>query len=338
MTKKRIDWIDIAKGIAIILMIIGHTKLLPKSLISLIFSFHMPLFIVLSGVTFKIPNNKENIKINIKKYVKRLLIPYIITVFICFFIHIIQTNNLFNFKFLIKDAVKWFLWGNGCAYTFFGHNFEGIGPAWFLITLFFSKILFDYINLYLKDKNNKMVVFSFLLLLGLEIGMVSWLPQGFDLVLVFLFYLYIGYWYQNEFKHFRINKAICFVVAFLIWTICLGFKLNIELAMRNYPYSILSVVESLCGCYCVIELCKIIADIKWLKKVFSFIGELSLIILCIHSIEQFLIDWQVIKINIFIICIIRVILNILLAVLVYYIKCLIINSYNKNLKKELNKL
>ncbi len=43
MEKERIEWVDIAKGIAIIAMIIGHGC--PKrAIVSFIFSFHMPLF------------------------------------------------------------------------------------------------------------------------------------------------------------------------------------------------------------------------------------------------------------------------------------------------------
>lgn len=139
-------------------------------------------------MTYKIPQNKGDIKENIRKYIKRLLLPYFVTILICICIMLLKNNSICNFNLLIKDIFKQFLWGNGCSYTFLGHNFNGVGPVLFLITLFFSKILFDYINLYLKDKNNKMVVFSFLLLLGIEIGTISWLPQGFDLV--FLFYLY----------------------------------------------------------------------------------------------------------------------------------------------------
>lgn len=39
MIKKRIDWIDVSKGIAIILMIIGHTADLPRPIISFIYYF-----------------------------------------------------------------------------------------------------------------------------------------------------------------------------------------------------------------------------------------------------------------------------------------------------------
>jgi len=48
----RIGWIDIAKGIAIILMVVGHSSL-PGVVGHWIFAFHMPLFFILSGMTTK---------------------------------------------------------------------------------------------------------------------------------------------------------------------------------------------------------------------------------------------------------------------------------------------
>ncbi|PKU93546.1 Acyltransferase [Bifidobacterium thermophilum] len=59
--KKRIEWIDIAKGIGITLVSFGHLRngdgqsvWLPAldSLIAAIYLFHMPLFFLLGGITF----------------------------------------------------------------------------------------------------------------------------------------------------------------------------------------------------------------------------------------------------------------------------------------------
>ena len=47
MGSKRLDWIDIAKGIAIILAIVGHTVPNPSPLQHAIFSFHMLVFFIL---------------------------------------------------------------------------------------------------------------------------------------------------------------------------------------------------------------------------------------------------------------------------------------------------
>ena len=43
MNNIRIDWIDLTKGIAIFLMVCGHTSI-PLSISNWIWSFHMPLF------------------------------------------------------------------------------------------------------------------------------------------------------------------------------------------------------------------------------------------------------------------------------------------------------
>lgn len=51
---KRIAYIDIAKGIGILFVMLGHCLYSEESPIRLfIYSFHMPLFFVLSGMTYK---------------------------------------------------------------------------------------------------------------------------------------------------------------------------------------------------------------------------------------------------------------------------------------------
>jgi fucose 4-O-acetylase-like acetyltransferase len=55
---KRIEWVDTAKGIGILLVILGHTILLPFISVP-IYAFHMPLFFLLSGLFIK-ANKYEN--------------------------------------------------------------------------------------------------------------------------------------------------------------------------------------------------------------------------------------------------------------------------------------
>ncbi|WP_029576917.1 acyltransferase family protein [Bifidobacterium thermacidophilum] len=67
--KKRIEWIDIAKGIGITLVSFGHLRngdgqsvWLPAldSLIAAIYLFHMPLFFLLGGITFSMRGGYGN--------------------------------------------------------------------------------------------------------------------------------------------------------------------------------------------------------------------------------------------------------------------------------------
>lgn len=73
---QRINWIDWAKSIAIIMVVFGH---IPENtnnfLIRYICTFHMPLFFFISGYLSKRQTNLSN---NIKKYWHSLIIPYFI--------------------------------------------------------------------------------------------------------------------------------------------------------------------------------------------------------------------------------------------------------------------
>ena len=86
--KPRYPEIDIARGLGIILVVLGHalkqtgkTAGIYQILITVIYSFHMPFFFILSGFTAVsiLEMNKMQDKINwIKKRASRLLVPYFV--------------------------------------------------------------------------------------------------------------------------------------------------------------------------------------------------------------------------------------------------------------------
>lgn len=73
---KHFNFIDISKGIAIILMVLGHSSI-PVALSNFIWTFHMPLFFIASGFTTMWGGNGSLCEYCCKK-VKSLLIPFII--------------------------------------------------------------------------------------------------------------------------------------------------------------------------------------------------------------------------------------------------------------------
>lgn len=71
--KKRIEWVDSAKGIGILLVMLGHCYL--DEIFTFWFcSFHMPLFFFLSGITF---SGKDTYGKFFLKKVRTLLVPYL---------------------------------------------------------------------------------------------------------------------------------------------------------------------------------------------------------------------------------------------------------------------
>ena len=69
----RIEWIDMAKGIGIICVIIGHIT--HNSFLGMwVYSFHLPLFLFISGYLF---NPKANLREFSKSRFKQCIIPYV---------------------------------------------------------------------------------------------------------------------------------------------------------------------------------------------------------------------------------------------------------------------
>lgn len=82
---ERLDFIDYAKGIAILLVVIGHllqynlVGTTAKELFDIIYSFHMPLFMFLSGYVASLTIDKQLVDkgLFVKKKAVSLLIPFV---------------------------------------------------------------------------------------------------------------------------------------------------------------------------------------------------------------------------------------------------------------------
>ena len=76
---KRIEWVDICKGLGICLVIIGHTSIANISpiLYDWIYSFHMPLFYMLSGLMFN-PDKYDTLVKYLNRRVRSLIIPFLL--------------------------------------------------------------------------------------------------------------------------------------------------------------------------------------------------------------------------------------------------------------------
>lgn len=116
-TKQRVAWLDIAKGIAILCTIVGHTVSYGSRARNLIFSFHMPLFFLLAGYTIRPACGKDLAAATWKDF-KRLYIP----VFVARGISLVL-DTLFlgtDVTFGLVDNLRRILWGNGNDYTLAG--------------------------------------------------------------------------------------------------------------------------------------------------------------------------------------------------------------------------
>lgn len=138
----RIPMIDIAKGIGIILVVIGHTKL-PTVAMNIIYAFHVPLFFVLSGIVFS--GNKPFVT-QIYNKIRTLLVPYYffgIFVTLALYLHNNITTISQIFDFIVLGT------GYNSALWFIAHLFVLMVYSQFLIKLFNKTTLYILLVLHL---------------------------------------------------------------------------------------------------------------------------------------------------------------------------------------------
>lgn len=174
----REETIDIAKGIGIFLVVLGHFAVFASPLYHYIYLFHMPLFFFLSGMFFKVDNN---IKTTLIRKSKRLLFPYI---FYWIFCHII--TFLCNIV-LLKDKTIDF------------NPFNG-GVLWFLISLWTIHLICIVVERYRK---HKILIYSLISIGGLvtgynEIRLPLYLSQS---MLMLPFFLAGNYSYRKKIRN-----------------------------------------------------------------------------------------------------------------------------------------
>lgn len=135
----RENWIDWAKAIGILLVVMGHSHYANENIIPMIFMIHMPLFFFVSGYLFKTDTNLKELSI---KNWKSLCIPYLLYNLL-FAIFILSTRII---KLAIGSSVDWEL----SIFNPLWHTSLGVangmfdGPTWFLLALIWCKY-FTYI-------------------------------------------------------------------------------------------------------------------------------------------------------------------------------------------------
>lgn len=135
MQKNRIDYLDTLKGLLIILVVFGHTGI-NNDIQKWIYSFHMPLFLIISGFFYK-----ESRKIVNLNRIKRLIFP-----FICFTILAILFPGLPSL-ILKNKPIEW------SKVFYLEERIFFNTPIWFLIVLFLIEIKINLINQITKLSN-----------------------------------------------------------------------------------------------------------------------------------------------------------------------------------------
>lgn len=276
---KRNVLIDAIKGIAITLMIIGHCiqygsgtlylkneYFFQNPIFKFIYSFHMPLFMLVSGYLFYYSIKKYDLKSNIKSRLKQLLIPIICHSLIKTIIHFIINKSLvLSINTFIYNL--WFLWA-----VFFCS----------LIILFVNKLFRDNLLIYI-------VIFCLLFLL----------PDVYNINLYSYMYIYFvsGYLfnkYNIKFTSDKKLKIIMVISCFIFGCLLCFYNYNSYIYTSGYYIlkgdvinqliiDLYRTIIGLAGSVFVVSILKIINK-KYEFKLLPYVGKYSLGIYLISDI------------------------------------------------------
>ena len=288
--KKRIAYIDVAKGIGILLVVAGHNDLALVSpyLHRWIYSFHMPLFFFLSGYFFKpaIPFG-----VLFKKRFNTLLKPYIFTILLIYGVSV--SFGKMSFETALRRMVK-------SAYAS-GYYLDWV-QLWFIPHLFLlSFYAFLFYALFKPQKNRwpRILALTGLQALGVYAIGTFWdypislfgkeyvlfgLPFSADLLLVSGFFFVLGSEIRKILKEDFLKKVWVTVVSGVTLFASNVFLVDfIDFNGRVYPNWFVSTLEALLGILFVLSLSTQVAKYtKRLSSVLQYVGNASLFILIFH--------------------------------------------------------
>ncbi|AIY42089.1 Xanthan biosynthesis acetyltransferase GumF [Collimonas arenae] len=136
----RFGFVDNAKAIGIILVVLGHSRGLPDYVARVIFSFHVPLFFFLSGFLLKASKLNATVFSNVKQTVRTLGVPYVFF-FLFAFLYWIATRNIGE-KGVLFSGRAWYEPVAG-LFTGLEPDLYIDPPLWFFPCLILTAIMYQ---------------------------------------------------------------------------------------------------------------------------------------------------------------------------------------------------
>lgn len=287
--KQRLDFIDVAKGIGMLFVIYAHVNYNKEVLIP-IYSFHMPLFFIISGMLFD-RERFTGFGNFMKKRFFSLIVPYLVFSFLAIgyaFVSERMFPEIFDFT---KAQYLKFL-----SQVFLARGSSGTAntPLWFVPCLLMVEIIYYFIS----RLSNKIIVplVGSLAALGwlLESGLLPFdnkqLPWTLDSALFALsFYAFGNLIFPllkaalekiRTDKHPNIILTEIFLLSLILWYPLAQLNGKVTLGSRILHNGILFFMTGVIGSIAVFALSLLLERCSFLK----FCGRNSFIIMSVHYV------------------------------------------------------
>lgn len=275
-TSKRIEWIDIAKGITMILIVWGHNLDTTSLLFRVITSFAVATFMFLSGWF-----HKQNI--SFKEFVYKKLIT------------LVRPYYIFGIIFLTVYTIYKGYDISGLKALYFGGKtilgeVEFDGPLWFFLCLFIVSIYYYCLKKIMPNKLILLLVLIILSCIGRNFLLIQRLPYSMDAALYWLLFYGLGDMFRENKDKILINVNVyTYVLLWIVSVIALvmyPYACNRDLILKSFTVVgyLIGLVSAFGGIFIVLECSKFISrKSKILKRIFTFYGVNSLIITAVSN-------------------------------------------------------
>lgn len=284
---QRIKYIDILRAIAIFLIVFGHAivhSLNSHIIFNIVYSFHVPLFFMISGFTFN--NTGKEFKKFFKNKFFRIVVPYFIWALLFLIPYYLfgrdVKENLGNTgSFDLLENIYNVFYGVG-AFSRLKQN----TPLWFLPALFTMEIIF-YIIFKIKDKIKYKYRDVLILIILFTLSCISYkfntliFPFGINTLLNLGFFFYFGYIIRNYSLIEKIyHKKICLIFLSIIGILAGVLNDNVSCVDYFYGNILLFYISSISLSLVIFSIARRISK----SDILEYIGKNTMGILIFHKL------------------------------------------------------
>lgn len=270
---KRLEYIDLAKGVGIFFIVALHIGALPVWLPKLSAAW-VPLFFILSGMFFK---PEERMGQMIIKKINTILIPFLFF-YIASYLIFYLVNGLV--PGLLRTDAK------GIQDLLYQEGYFN-GPIWFLLSLFWDFIILWGIFKVFSTTIIRILVVAVIGVIGIVLGLNHvFVPLKIAQSFTALPFMYIGYEVRKQGLMKKVKRKASLIVSVLLFlvSVCLAYwfgPCHLEPSTNNFVGNIsFTLLIILSFSFATIFICKAIAYIPLL----NYFGRYSLIPLCTHHL------------------------------------------------------
>lgn len=279
----RLRWLDAARGLAMLLVLIGHTVPGNDVVIGALYTFHLPLFFVISGYASRpVRDGRAFLRRHVRSFF-RLIVPCVavqmgLMVYFCLLEGNLSAGRLIGLE---KRALVQLFWAS--AQSVAGR--PALGIPWFMFTLFWGRMLFDALRM--AFGRHAIPACAATAAIGLAVGTRNYWPQSLDLAMVSVLFLCAGEQLHRLQGLSPRAKRGALLTAALVWALGLLLDTRIDMAVHRYgPYG-LGIPVSLCASAVVCALMRRLDGCAAVSRPLAFVGRISMTVFLVHHVDDY---------------------------------------------------